>query len=333
MPEVRVDPDVSRRTRLRVVVIGVVLVAATVAVRSTAERLHHQAREVRRLRARLAARLREADRQRREMAAVATAVEGLIPSAGALGMRAIAMREAEVRPGGSGAKPELLVSRMPRPEDDTVSAMRVIATLAWLDERVAEAGDVLAVQIAIAGRRTPENSSVPSAWPVDGAISSSFGWRRSPYGDGWEWHPGVDIRAAYGTPVRATADGEVVAAGSQEGYGVLVVLDHGAATTRYAHLSATWVSVGQTVHRGEPVGALGGTGRATAPHLHYEVRIGSDATDPECFLTRRKDGVRAGGEDRSGACALAHAALADHEAVTTAQQRTRATTVRSRVGG
>jgi murein DD-endopeptidase MepM/ murein hydrolase activator NlpD len=127
-------------------------------------------------------------------------------------------------------------------------------------------------------------SAVPTLWPVDGAITSPFGWRRSPYGGAREWHPGIDIAAPYGTPVRATAGGEVVFAGRAGGYGALVVLDHGGISTRYAHLAVAWVRAGEVVVRGEPVGALGGTGRATAPHLHYEVRIASEAFDPQCLL-------------------------------------------------
>ena len=126
--------------------------------------------------------------------------------------------------------------------------------------------------------------SLPTLWPLLGVVSSPFGWRRSPYGGEPEWHPGIDITAAYGTPVRATADGRVAFAGRRHGYGTLVVVDHGLASTRYAHLSAVWVRPGQTVLRGEPLGTLGGTGRATAPHLHYELRVGGRPFDPECLL-------------------------------------------------
>jgi len=139
---------------------------------------------------------------------------------------------------------------------------------------------------ALHRRRLPAavaSGALPTLWPVEGAVSSPFGWRRSPYGKAREWHPGVDITAPYGTPVRATADGEVVFAGRTRGYGALVILDHGGMSTRYAHLAATWVRTGQLVLRGEAVGALGGSGRATAPHLHYEVRLGSEALDPQCL--------------------------------------------------
>ena len=144
-----------------------------------------------------------------------------------------------------------------------------------------------------------------------GAVSSPFGWRRSPYGRRIEWHPGIDIFAAYGTPVRAAGDGEVVFAAGAGEYGALVVLDHGRATSRYAHLSAIWVRPGQRVLRGEPVGAVGETGRATAPHLHYEVRVGREPLDPECLLTKPEATTLAVGTRRSRACALARARFGD----------------------
>jgi murein DD-endopeptidase MepM/ murein hydrolase activator NlpD len=145
----------------------------------------------------------------------------------------------------------------------------------------------------------------PMAWPVRGIVTSPFGWRQSPFGDLCEWHPGIDITAAYGTPVRATADGAVAFAGRVRGYGVLVVLDHGTATTRYAHLAGVGVHVGQAVRRGDPVGTLGRTGRATAPHLHYEVRRGEEAVDPEPLLVRSAASRFAG--HRSDVCAVARA--------------------------
>jgi murein DD-endopeptidase MepM/ murein hydrolase activator NlpD len=159
---------------------------------------------------------------------------------------------------------------------------------------------------------------VPALWPVRGAITSPFGWRRSPFGGEQEWHSGIDIRARYGTPVRATADGEVVFAGRARGYGVLVVLDHGAATTRYAHLATSWVHAGQSVLRGEPVGAVGGTGRATAAHLHYEVRLGSEAVDPGCFLGDGDTTPRMVADRRSAPCGVVRARLEGQRATSRA---------------
>src|SRR5581483_1828842 len=138
---------------------------------------------------------------------------------------------------------------------------------------------------------------IPSGWPVRGAVTSPFGWRRSPYGGNPEWHAGVDIEAPSGVPVLATADGEVIFAGRVRGYGALVILDHGVATTRYAHLAAITCPVGRRVRRGDTIGLVGGTGRATGPHLHYEVRVGNEAFDPVC-LSRPRPSMSRGTRDR-----------------------------------
>ena len=102
----------------------------------------------------------------------------------------------------------------------------------------------------------------------------------------WFCHKGFDIAAAQGTPVRAVAAGTVKFAGwSNQGYGNLVVIDHGSYQTLYAHLSgAHSVGTGQSVEAGTVVGAMGSTGFSTGPHLHFEIRLGHDVVDPGPFL-------------------------------------------------
>ena len=115
-----------------------------------------------------------------------------------------------------------------------------------------------------------------------------FGRRLDPFsGEGErEFHTGVDISAPTGTAVKVTADGIVrLAQFTTGGYGRMVVVDHGAGfETYYAHLSRIFVQVGQSVRRGETVGAVGSTGRVTAPHLHYEVRIGGSPVNPYTYM-------------------------------------------------
>jgi murein DD-endopeptidase MepM/ murein hydrolase activator NlpD len=95
----------------------------------------------------------------------------------------------------------------------------------------------------------------------------------------------VDLVEEYGAPVHATAAGVVVSAGVAGGYGNMVEIDHGnGLATRYAHLSSIEVVPGQTVGFGTVLGRIGATGRATGPHLHYEVRIDGEPVDPERFL-------------------------------------------------
>lgn len=128
-------------------------------------------------------------------------------------------------------------------------------------------------------------AATPSIWPVSGAVTSGFGWRNSPWGDGRELHPGIDIAAGMGTPVVATADGEVEKAGWSGGYGNIVQINHGnGIETIYGHNSKIAVSAGQAVKKGQVVAYAGSTGRSTGPHVHYEVRVNGTAVDPIKFL-------------------------------------------------
>lgn len=127
----------------------------------------------------------------------------------------------------------------------------------------------------------------PTLWPTQGTLLSSFGRRTDPFSGEGSFHSGVDISAHTGTPIRVTGDGVVLHAEWSGAYGKLVVVDHGGGMhTYYAHLSRTDVIPGQDVRRGQVIGAAGGTGRATAPHLHYEVRQNGTPINPYIFLAR-----------------------------------------------
>jgi murein DD-endopeptidase MepM/ murein hydrolase activator NlpD len=116
-------------------------------------------------------------------------------------------------------------------------------------------------------------------WPVNAPITSPFGWR-------WgRMHEGIDLGAAYGTPITAAAAGVVIYAGWEGGYGNLVVIDHGGGlATAYGHQSRIAVSTGQSVSQGETIGYVGSTGHSTGPHLHFEVRVNGEAVDPLGYL-------------------------------------------------
>ncbi|HEU4433297.1 MAG TPA: M23 family metallopeptidase [Pyrinomonadaceae bacterium] len=126
----------------------------------------------------------------------------------------------------------------------------------------------------------------PTLWPVEGTLEGGFGGRRNPFGGaGYEFHSGQDIEAAWGAPVVAGAAGKVSFVGWQNGYGQLVIVDHGGGlSTRYGHLSHIDVALDQTVSRGQLLGKVGSTGRSTGPHLHYEVRINDEAVNPLPYL-------------------------------------------------
>jgi murein DD-endopeptidase MepM/ murein hydrolase activator NlpD len=128
-------------------------------------------------------------------------------------------------------------------------------------------------------------ADAPSMWPIEGPVTSSFGEREDPFNGEGAFHSGIDISAPYGTPVRATADGEVSDANMGAGYGREVVLNHGHdVLTVYGHLSAIAVLPGQHVKQGQVVGYVGQSGRSTGPHLHYEVRVHNVPVNPHKYL-------------------------------------------------
>ena len=119
------------------------------------------------------------------------------------------------------------------------------------------------------------------SWPVSGTITSPFGWRHSPFGGGLDFHPGLDIGAPMGTTITAAAGGTVISAGWYGGYGNYILIDHGGGVaTGYGHCSRIFVAAGQTVQRGQAIGAVGSTGASTGPHLHFEVRVNGKPVDP-----------------------------------------------------
>ena len=116
-------------------------------------------------------------------------------------------------------------------------------------------------------------------WPVNGTLTSTFGWR-------WgRMHEGIDIGAPGGTPIAAVASGVVIVAGWMGGYGNLVVIDHGGGiATAYGHQSSIAVGNGQQVAQGQTIGYVGSTGHSTGNHLHFEVRVNGAAVDPLGYL-------------------------------------------------
>ena len=127
--------------------------------------------------------------------------------------------------------------------------------------------------------------STPSIWPTRGWITSSFGYRKSPFTGLREMHEGWDIGARTGSAVRATADGTITAAGRERGYGKLIEIDHGyGLVTRYGHNSKNLIKVGSNVKRGQIVALVGNTGRSTGPHLHYEVLVNGVPVNPKNYI-------------------------------------------------
>lgn len=151
-----------------------------------------------------------------------------------------------------------------------------------LDE--AESGTI---QDRIRAIITSSNPSyLPNVWAHLGKINNEFGFRRNPFGGrSYEFHAGMDIDGERGDSVLAPANGTIVKAGWQGGYGNMIEIDHGnGLTTRYGHLSKVEVQNGDYVSRGQLIGLVGSTGRSTGPHLHYELRLNDKSINPRLLL-------------------------------------------------
>ncbi len=131
-----------------------------------------------------------------------------------------------------------------------------------------------------------EIANTPVGSPLEGTITSSFGFRSNPFGGGGrESHKGLDISAPYGRPVKCTAEGKVVFAGYRGDYGNLVIISHGEEyQTYYGHLSQILVKEGQEVKVSTFIGKVGSTGRSTGPHLHYEIIRNNKKINPKTFI-------------------------------------------------
>ncbi|MES2615893.1 MAG: M23 family metallopeptidase [Bdellovibrionota bacterium] len=126
---------------------------------------------------------------------------------------------------------------------------------------------------------------MPDLSPAKGRLSSTYGWRMSPFSGQERMHLGLDIAAPVGTPIYATADGSVVRTAVTEDYGRMLEIQHtGKLLTRYAHTSMVYVKEGQKVKKGEIIAAVGSTGRSTGPHVHYEIEVDGKRIDPETYI-------------------------------------------------
>jgi|SRR5689334_20434951 murein DD-endopeptidase MepM/ murein hydrolase activator NlpD len=279
----------ARGWRLATVVLGILFLVTARLTWDGIQRSEALRDEVQWLQSRLGEKRDLIARQRREMAEVASAADRLTRTAITLRDRSAQARR---------------LAHMEETRDQTFDVQAVKATLdggesilsedaarsleqlAWLEGQAAAASDSVAVLNALLEHHSGDASSAPpTIWPVHGLVTSPFGTRTSPYGEGREMHPGIDISASYGLPVVAAGNGDVIFAGRDPGYGALVVIDHGGQLeTMYGHLSALYVRDGQRVRRGQPIGAVGASGRATGAHLHYEVRVAGTPVDPTRYL-------------------------------------------------
>lgn len=163
---------------------------------------------------------------------------------------------------------------------------------AALEDRVDDLRDeLLALDLTDLGERIGalyETTDVlPQVWPVDGTLTSRFGWRRAPYGDhSWRFHKGIDLGVPFGTPILSSNDGVVTFSGWDSGHGNMVVVDHGeGVASRYCHASVLYAELGDEVYAGDTIALAGSTGVSTGPHLHYELWVDGEPVDPLPYLS------------------------------------------------
>jgi murein DD-endopeptidase MepM/ murein hydrolase activator NlpD len=183
-----------------------------------------------------------------------------------------------------GAKNDLSATKQQKLQDISKLTAEQQAAAGEIDALQAASNSIAArIRAAQANRQSGGPTSTPSSagliWPVNGPVTSPFGWR-------WgRMHQGIDIGVGMGTPIKAAAAGTIIYCGWESGYGNLVVIDHGGnLATAYGHQSAIAAACGQQVAQGDVIGYVGCTGHCTGPHLHFEVRIDGNPVDPLGYL-------------------------------------------------
>ena len=280
--------------RLRPVAIAVVVILALPVVAGMGLRLTAVA-ELEHLRTNNTTLLQENASYREATGTLATQIESLQSAIGELGLRAridpVSARAMEKLPtnirnqaaGGTtvaGATAMLTPdSSASAPSSMTPSSME--QTFGLLKNVLTSLESHLNIVRHNVEAREALMSATPSIWPIHGWLSAGFGMRPDPFTGERDFHPGLDISADKGTPVLATAAGTVELAAPSGDYGNLVIVNHGyGLVTRYGHLSRFAVWPGRQVKRGDILGYVGATGRATGPHLHYEILANGKLMNP-----------------------------------------------------
>jgi murein DD-endopeptidase MepM/ murein hydrolase activator NlpD len=177
-----------------------------------------------------------------------------------------------------------------RPENETDTSEDLKEQLAAMDSMLTRQEENINQLKTDVDKQLAYLQALPDAWPVQGRITSVFGWRRNPYSHkGREYHEGIDIATTYGAPIRAAGDGVVTFAGYKGAWGRMVLVSHGYGyVSQYAHNSSLLVKVGDKVKKGDVLARLGSTGRSTGPHLHFGVAKNGTWTNPMTLLDEAK---------------------------------------------
>lgn len=172
-------------------------------------------------------------------------------------------------------------------EKDKISFADLDLAMSGLESTISSVEDRLQTVYELHQDRLTYWAAMPSIWPARGWLTSDFGPRRSPIRGGTTFHKGIDIAAKPGTPVVCPGDGVVTYSGYKSGLGKTVIVEHGyGVVTIYGHNSENFVKEGDRVKRGEVIGAVGRTGLATGPHLHYQIEVDGIPVDPMRYIQR-----------------------------------------------
>jgi murein DD-endopeptidase MepM/ murein hydrolase activator NlpD len=219
-----------------------------------------------------------------------------LPSSSASGGEEVTPVEPEVEPGGQGgfeepfpdAATSRAPSRLPPIPADAVLPERVSLlekSASYLGEIARGQGDSLGELVASLEGKSLRLASSPSIWPTRGWLTSRYGYRISPFTNRKQFHAGLDIAGAPGTPVIAPARGRVVFAGENGPMGNCLIIDHGyGVRTHYGHNQQLLAKVGEEVQRGQKIALVGNTGRSTGPHLHYAVEVNGKTRNPLDYI-------------------------------------------------
>ena len=165
------------------------------------------------------------------------------------------------------------------------AALETLIRQKQAEEEARKAAERRARQLAGETLGPPAGAPGAVSWPVAGPITSPFGMRNHPTLGGFRLHAGIDIGASQGTTIGAAAAGRIIIAQYAGNCGNMITIDHGGGmATNYCHLSQIFIGVGQDVQRGQAIGAVGQTGDANGPHLHFEVRMNGRPVDPLGYL-------------------------------------------------
>jgi murein DD-endopeptidase MepM/ murein hydrolase activator NlpD len=187
--------------------------------------------------------------------------------------------------GIGGPSPSDIREKLKREKDETGLIQQMKSDIERLQSEALSREESLSeLEKLLLGKREMLDHT-PSIWPTNGWVTSAFGFRTHPFTGLTQMHEGLDISNRLGNIVIAPADGIISDIGSDLSLGKLLVISHGfGIITRYAHLNKVLVRIGQKVKRGEKIAEIGMSGKATGPHLHYEVRLDGIPVNPMRYI-------------------------------------------------